>query len=770
MADSQFAGRREDARLVTGRGRYTADHSLPNQAHAYFLRADRAHARIVGISTETAAAMEGVVGVLTGADIVAAGLKSPPPLSFFKGVNGTSLNNPYRPALAHERVRFVGEPVALVVAESEALAQSAAEQIMIDYEDLPVVVASADALAEGAPQLHENAPGNLAFEYAYGNAEASGKALAGAARVVRVSLDAQRIAGNPMEPKSCLARYDAESGTIELFAPTQGTNDIKSALSFVTGLPRDKFRVRSMDVGGAFGVRNELYPEFIAVLQAARQLGRPVKWTGTRSETLSGDHHARAAELIGELGLDDKGRFVGLRIEWLCNHGAYCSQAGALINTVAAPTSTATSIYHIPAVSGLHRLVFTNTTPTTAYRGAGRPNVSYLMERLVDEAARATGIDRVQLRRRNMLKRDQFPYTTPTNAKYDSADPAGLLDAALAEADWRGFEARRKAARKAGRLRGIGCAVFLEPSGGVGKEEIRIEVEAGGRLALMSNAGPSGQGHETVFPAIVAEILGLPALDIDLRYNDDEAPPLAGTGSYGSRSLISHGSALSLGAHEIVRKGRELAARDLEVNAADLTFENGRYTVAGTDLTIAMTTLIQKHATPGAEHPLDTTLAFDTSTAFPSGAHIAEVEIDPDTGNLEILRYVAVDDCGKVYNHTLVEGQLHGGLMQGFGQVMGEHIAYDHDTGQLLSGTFMDYFMPRASLLPAITLKDRPVPSPANPLGAKGAGEAGATGSVPALANAVLDALRPVNVLHLEMPYTPSRVWQAIQAARGETA
>jgi carbon-monoxide dehydrogenase large subunit len=768
LTESRFEGRREDARFVTGRGRYTADHSLPDQVHGHFLRADRAHARIVAIDASAALGMDGVVGILTGADIVAAGLKSPPPLKFFKGVNGTSLHDPYRPALAHERVRFVGEPVALVLAESDALAQAAAEQIAIDYDDLPVAVDAGDALAGEA--LHADVPGNLAFAYAYGNAEAAEKALASAEHVVRVRVDAQRIAGNPMEPKSCLVRYEPDDDSFEIFAPTQGTSDLKSALAHVTGLPRDKFRIRSMDVGGAFGVRNEVYPEFIALVQAARQFGRAVKWTGTRSETISGDHHGRAAELSGELGLDAQGRFVGLRVEWLVNLGAYCSQAGPLINTVAAPTTMATSLYKIPAVSGFHRLVFTNTTPTTAYRGAGRPNVAYLLERLVDEAARVTGIDRIALRRKNVLARNQFPHVSPTGATYDSADPTGLLDAALGEADWRGFEKRRRAARKTGRLRGIGCALFLEPSGAVGKEEIRIEIRSDGRLALLSNAGPSGQGHETVFPALVAGVLGLPAAGIDLCYNDDSAPQLAGTGSFGSRSLISHGSALSLGAHEIVRKGRELAAHDLEVNTADLVFEAGHYKVAGTDLSISLTELIQKHAVPGAEHPLDTTMAIDTAAAYPSGAHIAEVEIDPDTGMLEILRYVAVDDCGTVYNPVIVEGQLIGGLMQGIGQVLGEHIAYDRDTGQLLSGTFMDYFMPRATLLPAITLRDRPVPSPANPLGAKGAGEAGATGSVPALANAVLDALRPLNVLHLDMPFTPSRIWQAIAAARTDAA
>ncbi len=396
VTNPPFKGRREDQRLVTGKGRYTADHTMAGEARGHFLRADRAHARIARIDTAAARALKGVLGVLTGEDIVAAGLKSPVPLNFFKGVNGSTLRDPYRPALAHGRVRFVGEPVALVVAETENLAQDAAELIEVEYEDLPVVVGPGQALAEGAALLHDSLPDNLAFEYEYGSRDAAERGFAGAVHVVRVEVTAQRIAGNPMEPKSCVARYDASDDTFEICMPTQGISDLKTALAQITGLDREKFRIRSMDVGGAFGVRNEIYPEFVAVMWAAKQFGRPVKWTGTRSETISGDHHARAAALTGELALDDKGKFLALRVQWLVDVGAYCSGAGALINTVAAPTSSAANIYAVPAIFGSHRLVFTNTTPTTAYRGAGRPNVSYLWERLVEEAARKLGVDQHQ--------------------------------------------------------------------------------------------------------------------------------------------------------------------------------------------------------------------------------------------------------------------------------------------------------------------------------------------------------------------------------------
>ncbi len=765
LSEHQFRGRREDLRLVTGLGRYTADYEFSDQVVGYFLRADRAHAKIVRIDIEAAKKVPGVLDILTGADLVAAGWKGAPAMSFFKGVAGSSLRVPFRTGLAHGRVRFVGEPVALVVAETEHIAQDAAELIAVEYEDLPALVEARDAVAAGAVALHDEAPGNLAFDYEYGDRAATEPGFAQAAHVVRVELHAQRISGNPMEPKSCIAAYDSAQQVFELCIPTQGAADIKNALSGMVGLAPEKFRIHSADVGGGFGIRNEVYPEFLAVMLAAKRLGRAVRWLGTRSETISGDHHGRAADLIGELALDRDGRFLALRVEWLVNLGAFCSNAGPLINTVAAPTSSAISLYDLRAVHGRHRLVFTTTTPTTAYRGAGRPNVAYLWERLVEEAAAATGIDSVELRRRNVLRKDAFPLKTPTNSLYDSADPARLLDTALRSADWGGFEARREAARKEGKLRGIGLAMFLEPSGGMGKEQVEIRVGSDGRLAMYSLAGPSGQGHETVFPAIIADILGFPADRIELRYNDPAAPKLVGVGTFGSRSLISHGAALAAAAREIVEKGRKLAAGEFEVEPADVTFDRGRYRVAGTDLSIDIAALIERKW-DGAAHPLDTNTTLDLAMAFPSGAHVAEVEIDPDTGAARIVNYVAADDCGTIYNHQLVEGQLHGGLMQGIGQVFGEHVVYDPDTGQLLSGTFMDYFMPRADDLAPTALIDCGAPSPANSLGAKGAGEAGATGAVPTLANAVLDALKAVNVRNLEMPYTPHRVWRAIHGAR----
>jgi aerobic carbon-monoxide dehydrogenase large subunit len=761
LSDHKFRGRREDLRLLTGQGRYTADYDFSGQVAGHFLRADRAHAKIARIDTAAARNLPGVLDILTGADLFATGWKGAPAMSFFKGVDGSSLRVPFRTGLAHERVRFVGEPVALVVAESEYIAQDAAELIAIEYEDLPPLVTASDAIADGAVRVHDELPDNLAFDYEYGNRESTQPGFTQAAHVVRVELHAQRISGNPMEPKSCIALYDAADELFEICIPTQGTGDLKAALSQITGLAPEKFRIRSADVGGGFGVRHEVYPEFLAVMLAAKRTGKPVRWLGTRSETISGDHHGRAADLIGELALDSKGQFLALRVQWLVNLGAFCSNSGPLINTIAAPTSSAISLYNVPAVHGRHRLVFTNTTPTTAYRGAGRPNVAYLWERLVEEAAVATGINSIRLRRRNVLRKNVFPMKTPTGSTYDSGDPARLLDTALKASDWDGFEKRRRAAKREGKLRGIGLALFLEPSGGMGKEQVELRVEPDGRLSMFSLAGPSGQGHETVYPALVADILGIPEDRIDLRYNDVNTPKLIGVGTFGSRSLISHGAALAKGAREIVEKGKALAARQFEVAADDVSFAHGQYRVVGTDLSVSMQALIEKRWGEAA-HPLNTNVTLDLANAFPSGAHVAEVEIDPQTGAVHIVNYVAADDCGTIYNHTLVEGQLHGGLMQGIGQVFGEHIAYDPDSGQLLSGTFMDYFMPRAHHLPPISLIDCGVPSPVNPLGAKGAGEAGATGAVPALANAVLDALKPVSVVKLEMPFTSHQIWQAI--------
>jgi len=766
-ATAAFKGRREDARLVAGQGRFTADWNLPGQLHAFFLRSDRAHAEIVSIDTRPALAAPGVVAVLTGEDTARAGFKVAPPLVKFPGRGGAALKVPHRDVLARERVRFVGQEVAMVVATSAAAAQDGAEAIEVEYRDLPPVVDEEAALAPGAPQLHADIPGNLCFDFEYGDEAKTAQAFAQAAHVTQLTLESNRMIGNPMEPKACLAAYDAATGTWDLYSSTQGISLMLAGLTGVTGIPAEKFRVHAHDVGGAFGIRSDAYVEYCAAVLAAKTLGRPVKWVSSRSETFVSDYHGRAARLGGELALDRDGRFLAIRFNWIVNSGAYLSQPGPLINTMTT-TAHVGNAYRIPAIYGRHRLALTNTTPTSAYRGAGRPNVSYLVERLVEAAARETGIDRIELRRRNLIPKDAFPYQTPIAAfVYDSGDPPGLLELAVKHSQWKTFEARRAQAARRGKLRGIGCAIFIEPSGGGAspREQAAIRFDAAGNARVYALAGPSGQGHETVFPEIVAEVLGMDAQRIALRASDPLGPTLAGEGTISSRSMISHGGAMVHAAREVIRKGLALAATELKADPQDVVFERGRYRARGKAASIGIAELAANCA-GASPHPLDARGEIELKRSFPGGAHVAEVEVDPDTGVIVIERYVAVDDCGRVLNHVLLEGQIHGGIVQGLGQVLGEHCIYDRASGQLLTGSFMDYFMPRASVLRDACLYDHSVPSPNNPLGAKGGGEAGTTGAVPAAANAVLDALRPLGIDRLDLPYTPARVWHAISAAR----
>ena len=749
----RFLGRREDDRLLTGKGRYTADWSLPGQLYGCFLRSDRAHAEIVSLKKP-----QGVI-VFTGEDTK--DLKTPPPMVKYPGRGGSMIKVPARDTLAHGRVRYVGQEVALAVADSPQAAQDAAERIEVEYRDLPVVVDADEALAPGAPQLHDDVPGNLCFDYEYGDEKRTEEALAAAAHVTRITLDSTRVSGVPMEPKACLAAYDPTTQIFDVYASSQGKGMMVPVLAVVLGVPAEKVRLHAWDVGGGFGIRSDAYPEYCALMFAARQLGRPVKWVGSRFESIVSDYHGRGAKLMGELGLDREGRFVALRVNWTVNAGARLSQPGPLINTLN-PSTHAINAYRIPALYGRHRLALTNTTATTAYRGAGRPNVSYLVERLVDEAARETGVDRVELRRRNLIPRDAFPYKTPTGSTYDSGDPPGELEKAIRFSEWDTFAERKKISVAKGKLRGIGLSVFVEPSGGGAspKEEAMIKFGASGDAELHVLAGASGQGHETMLPQIVSEVFGMSSEKIVLKASDPNGPPLVGGGTVGSRTMMSHGGALFFVAKKVVEKGAELAARDLEVSPADVEFHEGKYKVKGTDLSLAFSEVVKRHW-----KELETKDSIPTPVAFPGGVHVAEVEIDPETGEIDLIRYTGVDDCGRVLNHALVDGQLHGGIVQGLGQVFMEQVVYDRQSGQLLTGTFMDYAMPRPEILKRVELHDHSVPSPSNPLGVKGAGEAGTTGALPAVANAVIDALRPLGIHHLDFPYSADRVWRAIKAA-----
>ena len=772
MSEQVFHGRREDQRLLTGSGRYTSDFNFPGQLYGSFARSDRAHARLLSVDASAAREAPGVVAVYTAADLASHAFSTLQTLVHYKGVGGQTIKLPPRPVLARDRVCFVGEEIVLVVATSALAAQDAAEQVLVDYEELPAVAHPHDAIAPDAPLVHASIPGNLCFEFEYGDAAATAAAFADAAHVTRVALTSQRVAANPMEPRAFVVSHDVASGCYDLYVPNQGVYMMRGGLAQITGIDEALLRLHPLDVGGGFGARSAPYQEYPALMFAAKALGKPIKWTSSRSECFATDNHGRAIELEGELALDAHGRFLAIRTDWVCDQGAYLTPAGPLTNTTNGML-TVTGCYRIPAAYGHHRCVITNTSPTGPYRGAARPDMAYLMERLVDQAAAETGIDRIELRRLNAIPKDAFPYTGPTRSTYDSADFPGMIERAIKESDWQGFAARREQSKARGKLRGLGCALFLEPSGGGSMPQDRVSLRwVGGRLKLYAVTQSQGQGHETVFPEIVAGVLGIPAADIDLLAGDIEGiVGLAGSGVIGSRSTMAHGSAFKRAAIAVVDKGHELAANRLETAPSDIEFRDGTYTIRGTDRRVALIDLVREHDGKGGgegdtPHPLDAMGEQAMARAFPSGMHVAEVEIDPDTGVTEVKRYVAVDDVGVVINHTLVQAQVHGGVQQGAGQVFGEHAVYDRASGQLLNASFMDYCMPRADLIPVIEDHYHLTPSPSNFLGAKGVGEAGTTGSIPTLMNAIIDAMRPLGVQHFDMPASADRVWQVLRDAR----
>jgi carbon-monoxide dehydrogenase large subunit len=757
-------GRLEDERMLTGRGRYVSDWNLPGQAHAHFVRSDRAHAVIESIDASGALAIPGVLAVFTGKDVAEAGLQSLPAAVPVKGRGGTELLKPPRPALAQGKVRFVGEPVALIVAESAAQALDAADAVEVSYSDLPAVVRASDALASGAPRLHDAAPGNCVFDYESGHEKATDEAFARAAKVVRITVDNTRVVGNPMEPRACLAHYDAARELHVLYACTQGVAGMRAQLAAVLGVTPDKVRVAAEEVGGGFGVRFNIYPEYCAALMAARKLGRPVKWVGTRSEVFLSDEQARDVLTEAEVALDQSGRFLGMRFLFTVNLGAYLCPTGPFINTMGIVNALG-GVYDVQAIYARARLAVTNTAPMAAYRGAGRPVMSYAIERLVDQAALELGIDPAELRRRNLVPKAKFPYRIASGFEYDCGDFEGVLNKALAAADWQGFPARREKARARGKLRGRGISTYIEATGAgfAPVDQVEIRFGEGGAVTLFAPTHNHGQGHETTFAQVVSGVLGLKPESMRLSTGDPNEF-FVGNATGGSRSLLAVGSVLQVAAREVVKKGLALAAEELEAAVADIEFDAGAYRIKGTDRSVSMEALARKH-------PQKLTTKFESKfgATFPNGCHVAEVEIDPETGESEIASYVACDDAGNIVNHQIVEGQVQGGLTQGAGQVFQELAVYDPESGQLLTGSFMDYSMPRAVLVNNVKLVEHPVPTALNPLGAKGVGEAGVTGSLPALMNAVLDALRQAGVREFDMPATPQRVWRALQEASGRS-
>jgi len=758
-----YQGRLEDERMLKGAGRYVSDWTLPGQAWGVFLRSDRPHAEIGAIDASAAKAMPGVIAVLTGEDVAAAGQKPMPAAAPMKGRGGADQKATPRYSLARGKVRYVGEPVALVVAETAAQAQDAAEAITVDYRELPAVVTAADALASGAPQLHDEVPGNLVLDYSGGDEEATTAAFAQAARVVKLRAYHTRVVGNPMEPKAAMGAFDAASGTYYLYATTQGVGPMRGQLSAMLGVPPEKLRVVAEEVGGGFGVRFNAYPEYGALLLAAQKLGRPVKWVGTRSEVFLGDEQARDIHHLGEIAVDKEGRILGMRFTYLANMGAYVAFTGSFVNTMNM-VNVISGVYDVQAVHVQGRLVLTNTVPTAAYRGAGRPVASYALERAIDQAAHELGMDPAEFRRKNLVPKEKIPYKIVAGFEYDSGDFPGLLAQARKEADWDGFEKRRAASAKKGRLRGRGISTYIEATAAGGfapYDQVVVNWEKDGTVTLHTASHNHGQGHETTFAQIAAGVLGIPMTKIRLKTSEPETNLVANpTG--GSRTLHGLGSAVLLAAREIAEKGLDLAAEELESAKTDLEFKDGEYRIKGTDRRIAIGALAQKH--PG-KLDLDFRERPKVPSTFPNGCHIAEVEIEPETGEVEVVSYLACDDAGNLINEQIVHGQMHGGITQGAGHIFHEQAVYD-SSGQLLTGSFMDYAMPRVGLVGGLRLTEHPVPTPTNPLGAKGVGEAGVTGSMPCLMNAVMDALRQAGVTHFDMPATPQRVWQAIQEAK----
>ncbi len=767
FAVGQSMPRLEDPMLVRGRGRYTDDVSLPGQAYGVMVRSRNAHGIIRGIDATPALQMPGVLAVYTGAD-----LKDYGPLKCLVGLNnrdGSPLKKPRRDALPTDRVRYVGDPVACVIAETLAQAKDAAEAVSVDIEPLPAVVSARDATRQGAPQLYDDVPGNVALDYHYGDAEAVQAAFARAAHVTRLDLVNSRLAVNCIEPRVAVASYDG--GRFTLYLPSQGVFGMRAHLAEALGVDAKDLHVLTGQVGGSFGMKAGVFPEYICLLHAARALGRPVKWTDERSGSFVSDGHGRANEVVGELALDAEGNFLALRVTNFANMGAYLTQFGPLFGTLNC-VKNMQGMYRTPLMEVSTKCVLTNTTQVTAYRGAGRPEGNYYMERLIDAAAAEMGIDRVALRRRNQIRPQELPRQVASSSNYDSGDFIALTKQALELADSKGFARRKRESRKRGKLRGLGVTNYLEVTAPPVKELAGITFNADGSVTLTTGTLDFGMGHATPFAQVLSDQLGVPVDKVKLVQGDSDRIPVGG-GSGGSKSLMHSGTAIVQGAAKVVENGKQLAAYALEASPADIAFERGRFVIVGTDRSISIMELAQKLLHSGLKPPADIPQSLDVvhisdgpgASTYPNGCHIAEIEVDPDTGFVELVKYSCVNDFGTLVNPMIVEGQLHGGVVQGIGQAYMEQAVYDEE-GQLLTGSFMDYAMPRAADVPSFVLADHGVPTKTNPLGVKGVGEAGCAGGLPCAMNAVLDALADHGVRHVDMPLTPFRIWQALQTAK----
>jgi carbon-monoxide dehydrogenase large subunit len=773
FAVGQPVPRQEDPKLLRGQGSYTDDLNLPGQAYAVMVRSRYAHGVLRGIDTSQARAMPGVLAVVTAADLTAAGIADLPPTLALKNRDGSDMAQPRQPPLARDRVRFVGETIATVIAETAQQARDAAEAVLPDIDPLPAVTLASAAAGPDAPLLHDDVPGNIALDFHTGDSARVAEAFARAAHITTLSLRNSRIVVCPMEPRAAIGAWDAQAERYELRVGSQGVFGLRGLMAQVMAVPNDKMRVLTGNVGGSFGMKAGAYPEYVPLLHAARVLGRPVKWTDERGESFVSDNHGRDHEMQASLALDAEGTFLALRLTGVGNVGAYLGFAAVLPATLNSAKNIV-GVYATPAIEVATQCVFTNTTPVGPYRGAGRPEGNYYIERLIDTAAAEMGIDRVDLRRRNHIRPDAMPYSAPSAMAYDSGDFPAVLDRALALADWDGFASRRRDSRARGLLRGRGIGQFLEVTAPPSNEMGGIRFEPDGTVTIITGTLDYGQGHATPFAQILAGRLGVPFERIRLLQGDSDEL-IAGGGTGGSKSLMASGAAIMEASDLVIERGRRLAAHLLEAAEADIDFsigpQGGRFAIVGTDRAIALLDLAERLRMQTVPADLPATLDVrhvhtGAPSAFPNGCHVAEVEVDPQTGEVWVVRYLAVNDVGIEVNPLIVAGQAHGGIVQGIGQALKEALHYDSD-GQLSTGSYMDYCLPRAMDIPLLECASHPVPAKTNLLGAKGCGEAGCAGSLPAVMNALVDALREVGITHIDMPATPPVVWAAIRAARG---
>jgi len=762
----------EDPRLLRGQGRFVNDVNLPGQAHAVFVRSPHAHARINSIDVEDAKKAPGVVAVLTGHDVVADGLGMPKANMPRKRPDGKPMYAPQRPPLVTDRVRYVGDPVVMVVADTLAEAKDAAELVNIDYDPLPSVTATEDTVKPGAPVVWDDCPDNISNNVERGNKAGTDEAIKGAARVIKRRYVITRVHAQYMEPRGTLGVYDQGEDRLILYADVQYPHRVRNMLAQnVFKVPESKMRVIAQDVGGGFGTKGWQYVEHRLTLWAARKLLRPVKWTCERSEAVMADEHGR--DNIGEieLALDKDNKFVALRLNMLANIGAYVGSDRNLLSPFGM-IGTVLGVYLIPKAYINVVGVLSNTNPTAPYRGAGRPEAIYLIERVIDDAARELGVDRIELRRKNMLPESALPYQSPVGPFYDCGQFEKNLDMALKLADVDGFAARQADSAKRGKLRGLGIVNAIEQAAGTAQPEYaEIRFNPSGTAALLMGTKAQGQGHETMFKQILNERLGIDPKDV--QYIDGDTDRVAfGMGTNGSRSTVLGGSALFMAAGKVIDKGKKIAGHLLEAGEQDIEFEEGSFTVKGTDKTVTLKQVAMAAFNPtkwpkGFEGGLYENATFlGQKDTFPNGCHICEAEVDPETGTVTVDRYAVVDDVGTVMNPIGLKGQIHGGVAQGIGQILSEQVVWDRDSGQLLTASFLDYAMPTAQMIPSMEIKSNPVPTQYNPLGAKGAGEAGTVGAMPVVMNAIMDALAPLGVKDVAMPATAQNVWRAIQEAK----